>query len=392
MILYLARNENVNLFDTVAIEKSLRIRKLSGSFSLSEFIVMEMRKFASCQYFCVERTAITENDINFVEALQSFQMMYGARVIIIHEWEGRKDTLTRELMQIGITDIVTASDINEKMEQLAECLSNHGMLKYKPAPATVTESNDNFNDIGRLNTVDKFTNDSEYHQFDESYDYDKPNHMSHFSKMKRESLASSIPIKDVEEEHYRFDCVNVKIGIIGATRRVGTTTIALGLANYIKNHGGTACYVALNTNQHLESIANAYSFDTEDDYYTCDTIDFYEGILPSYDYNFIIIDFGDVKREAVRKYKESDLHLLCGASNKPFEIFELSEAFKQVKSVKPQIFTYSPTPKHNELFNSIITQNHTTIKPTRNMLDFKINEHAYMSIIKQYIVEISKRL
>jgi hypothetical protein len=27
----------------------------------------------------------------------------------------------------------------------------------------------------------------------------------------------------------RFDCLNIKIGIIGSTRRVGTTTAALGL-------------------------------------------------------------------------------------------------------------------------------------------------------------------
>jgi hypothetical protein len=65
---------------------------------------------------------------------------------------------------------------------------------------------------------------------------------------------NSIIIKEVEDEQYRFDCVNVKIGIIGATRRVSTTTLALELVNFIKNHGGTACYAALNTNGHVESM------------------------------------------------------------------------------------------------------------------------------------------
>jgi len=47
MILYLSRNENANLLDKIANEKSLHVRKMSGSFGLSEFIVRDMRKFAS---------------------------------------------------------------------------------------------------------------------------------------------------------------------------------------------------------------------------------------------------------------------------------------------------------------------------------------------------------
>jgi hypothetical protein len=54
---------------------------MSGSFSLSEFITIEMRKYASCRYFCVDRRAITEKDGEFIGALQSFQMMNSARVI-----------------------------------------------------------------------------------------------------------------------------------------------------------------------------------------------------------------------------------------------------------------------------------------------------------------------
>jgi hypothetical protein len=38
-------------------------------------------------------------------------------------------------------------------------------------------------------------------------------------------------------------------------------------------------------------------------------MDFYEGMMPKHDYNFIVMDYGDIKREAVRKYKESDRHL-----------------------------------------------------------------------------------
>ena len=355
MILYLARNESVNLLDRAANEKSLHIRKMSGNFCLSEFIVRDMRKFASCRYFCVDRLAISESDKEFLEALQSFQMMYSARVIVIYGSVNEVDGFTRELVKIGVTDIVTALDNNERIEQIAECLSDEGTLKYKPKPARAR-----------------------------GYE-DEPDE-------EKETLAQSIIIKEMEDEHYRFDCLNVNIGIIGVTRRVGTTTIALGLANFIKNNGGTACYAALNMNRHLESIANAYNFDTEEDYYTFDAIDFYEGILPKHDYNFIISDFGDLKREAIKKYKESDVHILCGASDKMHEIAEFAEGLRSVKSVKPRILTFSPNPEYGQIFNSTVASKPTVTKPVRDMLDFKTNGLVFKEIVQPYIVETSKRL
>lgn len=353
MILYLSRNESANLLDEIASKSALHIRKLSGNFCLSEFIVRDMRKFASCRFFCVERLAIAEQDSEFLEALQSFQMMYGARIVIIHESAGEIDPFTQGLVRIGVTDIVTAPDMNEKRSQIAECLSTEGMQRYRPKAVKAA--------------------------------HDK-------SDEEKETLAQSIILKEMEDEQYRFDCLNVKIGIIGSTRRVGTTTIALGLASFIKNHGGTACYVAVNTNRHLESIAETYGFDTEEDYYTYDAIDFYESMLPRYDYNFIISDFGDIRREAIKAYKECDIHLLCGASSKRFEIAEFGDSLKTIKSVKPQILTYAPNPDYEEFFQSSFTGNLTIIRSVKDMMDFKTNGLMFKGIVEQYIVETSKRL
>ena len=356
MILYLSRNENANLLDITTSENNLHILKVSGSFSLSDFVKMDMRKYASCRYFCIERLAITERDNEFLKALQSFQMMYDARVIVIHESVNDTDSLTRGLIQIGVTDIVTAPDMDDKLEQISECLSVEGMQRYKPKPVKAREHDD---------------------EPDEE----------------KETLAQSIILKEMEDEHYRFDCVNVRIGVIGSTRRVGTTTFALGLANFIKNHGGSVCYVALNMNQHLEHIANAYNFDSEEDYFTYDAIDFYEGMLSKHNYNFIITDFGDAKRETTRKYKESDVHLLCGASNKQYEVVEFSEAFKQIKSVKPTILTYIPNPDYGQIFSSTVTRTPTIIKPVRDMLDFKTNGIVFRGDYKAvYFGNVEKAL
>ena len=359
MILYLSRNESANLLDGAARDMSLHIRRLSGSFSLTEFVTMDMRRYASCRFFCVERSAVAEDDKAFIEALQSCQMMFGGRIIVIHESGNGADGLTRELARIGVTDLVTATDEDEQQRQIAECLSDEGMMKHKPVPVRAAE-------------------------------YGEPDE-------EKDSLAESIVHKDMEDEQYRFDCLNVKIGVIGATRRVGTTTIAMGLAGFIKNHGGTACYAALNVNRHLESIAEAYGFDAEDDFYTYDAIDYYESMLPKHDYNFIISDFGDLyhgeaRREAVKGFKACDVHLLCGAGGRRFEVVEFGEALKAVRSVKPKILTQALNPEYGELFRATITKEPVIVRPVRDMLDFKTNGTVFKGIVQPYIVETSKRL
>ena len=362
MILYLSRNESANLLDQAVSEMGMHIRKMSGSFCLSEFIVRDMRKFASCRLFCVDRLAVTENDSEFIEALKSFQVMHSARIIIIYEIANETDSFMQELAKIGVSDIVTAPDMDRKLDQIAECLSDGGMVRYKPKAVSAVE-------------------------YEEETDEEK------------ETLSQGIvlKLKQMDDEQYRFDCVNVKIGVIGATRRVGTTTAAIGLCSFIKNHGGTAAYAALNVNRHLQSIAEAYGFDADEDYYTYDAIDFYESMKPKHDYNFIILDYGDIyhgdiRHEAVKGFKECEVHLLCGASSKRYEVVEFAEALRAVKSVKPQILTYTLGSEVGEMFHATVTKEPTIVKPAKDMLNFKTNGIVFKEIIQNYIVETSKLL
>lgn len=65
---------------------------------------------------------------------------------------------------------------------------------------------------------------------------------------------------------------------------------------------------------------------------------------------------------------------------------------KAIKSVKPQILTYTPNPDCGELFNSAVTEKPTIIRPVRDMLDFETNELVFKDMIDKYTVETSKRL
>ena len=149
---------------------------------------------------------------------------------------------------------------------------------------------------------------------------------------------------------------------------MGTTAFALGLANYIRNHGCTVCYIALNTHNHLDSIAAAYDFDTEDDFYTFDTIDLYEGVLPKHDYSFVITDYG----EATRRFKESYVHLFCRASDRPYEIAELVDGLKAVKSANPIIITYTNNPDYAKIMDASVNGALTVVNPLETYLILRL--------------------
>jgi len=48
------------------------------------------------------------------------------------------------------------------------------------------------------------------------------------------------------------------ISVAGAFNRMGTTTIALSFAMYLKSLGASVCYVEANKSGHLELIADHY--------------------------------------------------------------------------------------------------------------------------------------
>ncbi|MDQ7096769.1 hypothetical protein REC12_24560 [Desulfosporosinus sp. PR] len=81
MLLYLTGKDRVNLLDF--IEDQIRIipKKMTGKFSLMQFVVRDMRNFAHIKYFVVDRIAVSEDEAGFTAAVSSFQTMFSARIL-----------------------------------------------------------------------------------------------------------------------------------------------------------------------------------------------------------------------------------------------------------------------------------------------------------------------
>lgn len=83
MLLYLASNGKSTLIDHAAADKELTVKKLVGKFSLKSFVTKDMRNYAAAKYFAVDAACAEETSGDFTVALQSFQMMFSARIIVI---------------------------------------------------------------------------------------------------------------------------------------------------------------------------------------------------------------------------------------------------------------------------------------------------------------------
>ena len=69
---------------------------------------------------------------DFTVALQSFQMMFSARIIVILSGCTEQADLLDRLISIGVVNVVTADTLQEATEEILEALSPDGMKKYLP--------------------------------------------------------------------------------------------------------------------------------------------------------------------------------------------------------------------------------------------------------------------
>ncbi len=137
MLLYLLGNGKSDLLDfletgNIELESSsLVVKKLVGKFSLRQFVVKDMRNYPSYKYFVIEVGCIDEEIEDFILALQSFQMMFSARIIVIMSGSNDMEIYIKKLIEIGVTDIVTTENVDDFRTEMLECLTIEGMQRFK---------------------------------------------------------------------------------------------------------------------------------------------------------------------------------------------------------------------------------------------------------------------
>lgn len=134
MLLYLTSNKNRSLIDGAAKETNLAVKKLVGKYVLRNFIVKEIRNFAAIKCLVVDVSCAEDSMEDFCIALQSFQMMFSAKVVVLLKDIKDKEAYTERLSAVGITNLIT----EETPEGVTAKLL--GYVANKPEPKPIEET------------------------------------------------------------------------------------------------------------------------------------------------------------------------------------------------------------------------------------------------------------
>ena len=252
MILYLASTQHTNLLDFTgwyAPDSDTPIKKMVGSFVLQQFVVHDMRNFSHFTDVVLDRLAFGDDDAGFAGAIEEFLTMYHARVTVICEGLSPSDPLFQALLDSGVGNIVCDTEIAAIQQELTESLSETGMTRYNP---------------------------------------------------KERPQKNGIK--------YRFSCENVRIAMIGAQPRMGTTTAAMGLCHWLQSVGAAVCFVEKNENGHLPLLARSYGMEQDGDGWRFEGVQ-YRRQEPEAPVHFIVRDMGS---SGVVPQETDLMVMLCG--------------------------------------------------------------------------------
>ena len=335
MILNFTTAEHTNLLDFLSNHQEyseVPIRKMVGTFDLSQFVVRDMRNFSHFTEVVIDRTAFTDTDKEFVDAIEQFLTMYYARITVIDENITESDKLFKQLLDIGVGNIVTAFDIATIQAEILACISDNGLQKYNA-----------------------------------------------------KERATPTPLG----EHYKFTCENIRVAILGSQERMGATTMAIGMVNWLHEVGATVCYVEANQKQILPLLAREYNEPFEDGAFITEDVKFTQ-TNPQEQYNFIVYDFGASFEKKLPLIEQMDIVILmCGGKmyEIPFSLRSLQSLEQTEAYVCPLFLSEERRDSYVELFQS---DYHELLYPEYqpDFMDTEPNRANYKKIIEKHIATV----
>ncbi|MBF4692268.1 hypothetical protein [Fusibacter ferrireducens] len=225
-------------------------------------------------YVFIDLNALKDCDEELMEAVIGFKKMFSSRMIFYIDMLKEKEKLILQLIEAGIYNIVISEEMESLKTEVLKSISDLGISKREIQ-----------------------------------------------SKISKEDTLVSCTFTP-----HSFVKKDIKIAVAGVQHRVGTTTMAINLANYLANIGASVCYVEANDHDHLRNFPEFYQ-----------GMIMKEGIIQYHgvkylslhsechdEFDFIIYDMGVVNNriiEVVRK--KCDAAILC-ATGKPYENNEMT--------------------------------------------------------------------
>lgn len=346
MLLYLTNNENINLLDFITEEKGMLIEKLSGQWYLNKFIIQDKRNLNHFSYIVIDLESIEDTIEDLLDALKAVKTIYDARIILYTKTVDL-EILNKIIDSANIYNIVSGKTVDKIQEEIRICLGKQGMSKHYAKMAI---------NLG----------------YDENQDIE-------------DSSSLVLSKKELKKE---FDDKNIKIIVSGAINRIGTTTTAMNLAAFLSELGAKVSYTEGNGSNHLSSIHSHFFFNNliTNDYFTDGKVDYYfQGNIPTDNYNFNIIDIGVLTIKNLKVTEIGDINILC-AGYKPYELSYMKEALKMIKEAdRFNIILPLGSKEDIEKIDEFKGINIHLAKCSPSLFDRHINYDIWKNILSNYL-------
>lgn len=294
--IYISKNIQPLIEEYCSNHNITLVTRFINEYNLEKFMQTELRNLNSVDYLIIDLKAIenlTEDD-EIISKITLIRKMYNLRVIIMAEGYKYGNILLGKIFNLGIYNIITATDDLKFKEELKKVLSEEGMT---------------------------FGNSIKY-------------------KVDNQIIAVNQNTKLVKENFIKVK-QTVSIGIVGTERHIGATTVAINLVKYLSELTNIrACYIE---NNNHNSIMNLLTESKEAIYSENLNKINYKGLdlflkpknmsdILSNNYNFYIYDYGalnEITEEEKMSFLTKDLKIIV-TGNKAWEIPNLINCFQIV--------------------------------------------------------------
>ena len=412
MLIYITSGVNENIFDKICENNNIHLTKFKNILNLNNFY--SKNNFENCKILAVDLSIIGNTDDEILEFFLKFRQLYDAKIVIVAIGRKVGDILLSKLVSESIFNFIISEDTFLQKEEIKKCILGNNeykdCVKFKVVEVTQNKENSNKLNIikGFLDKINKSKIDNELPKNGELSNTDDKKLLENSIKENvkqedKEPVKPQIIEKIIEREKVvekkvivrpKININKLKIAVCGTCSRMGATTQAFLIANYLVKYKFNTCYIEANGKNSLSNIKNFYEVSVDDknkkisykwlDIFANVTLEDLPNIL-SMNYEVFVFDYGEFLNTFEESFASADIRVVVSGA-KFWEEEYIRNVFKICNTYKDINFIFNFVDEDEKEF---VLKNMKGLKVYFSEYCpniFKVyNEKIYKDILKNYL-------
>lgn len=390
MLLYITSEANSDIFNCICKENNITINKLNKVFDLNT--LFSNNNYEHYQILAVDLAIVSNTDDEILDFFLKFRQLYDAKIIIVAIGRKVGDLILSKLVSDGIFNFITSEDDFLQKEEIKACIlgnnSYKDCVKFK-----IQEPTKEIEKTNKLDKIKDFFNKAKIEKqpkikYEQEKTEPKPTIIEKEKIIEREKI--------VEKKVLVKPKINkLKIAVCGVCERMGATTQAFLIANYLIKYGFNACYIEFNKKDVVKNIKNFYDVlvDDKNRKISYKDLDIFPNVtfedLPkilTMNYEAFIFDYGEFLHTSEESFASADVRVVVSGA-KFWEEKYIQNVFKICHIYNDINFIFNFTDEDDRKF---IVENMEYLKVYFSDYAPNIfksyNEKIYNEIFKDYLI------